>query len=190
MLIELAIAAFVIGIGILALLGLAHVAERAAADAEAETRAALFADEVFITLRLYSDRYAQSTNQTEWVGFWTRVAAGEALPLATEGLPVWKPMTAERPRLSVARSLRHIQAQLIDDLTGRTLAAASTLEKDLTSGLSSTGGVEAAKLVGKAVAERAVAKGISQVVFDRGGRPYHGRVQAVAEGAREAGLVF
>ena len=99
MLIELAIAALVIGIGILALLGLAHVAERAAADAEAETRAALFADEVFITLRLYSDRYAQSTNQTEWVGFWTRVAAGEALPLATEGLSVWEPTTAERPRL-------------------------------------------------------------------------------------------
>jgi len=99
MLIELAIAAFVIGIGILALLGLAHVAERAASDTESETRAALFADEVFTTLRIFSDRYAQSTNQMEWVGFWTRVAAGGALPLATEGLPVWKPMTAERPRL-------------------------------------------------------------------------------------------
>ncbi len=91
MLIELAVAALVIGIGILALLGLAHVAERAASDAEAETRATLFADEVFTTLRLYSDRYAQSTNQMEWLEFWVKVVEGkEALPLAAEWLSLWE----------------------------------------------------------------------------------------------------
>jgi hypothetical protein len=90
MLIELAVAALVIGIGILALLGVAHVAERAAADAEAETRAALFADDVFTTLRLFSDRYAQSTNQKDWVEFWVDVADGEQLPLATEWLSMWE----------------------------------------------------------------------------------------------------
>ena len=98
--------------------------------------------------------------------------------------------TAERPRLSVARSLRHMRAQLVDDLTGQTLAFATTEESALRAGLSGTGNVEAARVVGKALGERALAKGIKRVVFDRGGRPYHGRVGAVAEGAREAGLEF
>ena len=98
--------------------------------------------------------------------------------------------TAERPRLSVFRSLKHVHVQIIDDVAGCTLAAASTVEKALAEGLSSTGSCEAAKAIGKAVGERAVAKGVKQVVFDRGGRPYHGRVAAVAEGAREAGLEF
>ena len=90
MLIELAVAALDIGIGILALLGLTHVAERAAYDAEAETRARLFADVVFTTLRLYSDRYAQSANQMEWLEFWVEVADGKALPLAAEWLSLWE----------------------------------------------------------------------------------------------------
>lgn len=98
--------------------------------------------------------------------------------------------TSQRPRLSVFRSLKHVHVQIIDDVTGTTVAAASTLEKALVEGLSSTGNCEAAKAVGKAVAERALGKGVAQVVFDRGGRPYHGRVAAVAEGAREAGLEF
>jgi len=98
--------------------------------------------------------------------------------------------TAERPRLSVFRSLRHVHVQIIDDVAGHTLAAASTVEKALAEGLGSTGSCEAAKAIGKAVGERALAKGIKRVVFDRGGRPYHGRVAAVAEGAREAGLEF
>ncbi len=93
--------------------------------------------------------------------------------------------TAERPRLDVFRSSKHIYAQLIDDTTGTTLAAASTLEK----GFEGSGGnVEAAGKVGKAIAEKALAKGIKQVVFDRGGFVYHGRVKAVADGAREGGL--
>jgi large subunit ribosomal protein L18 len=96
--------------------------------------------------------------------------------------------TAERPRLSVYRSLNHISAQLIDDVNGRTIAAASTVEKDLRG---KTGGnVEAAREVGKLVAERAKAAGIEQVVFDRGGYIYHGRVKGLAEAAREAGLKF
>lgn len=94
--------------------------------------------------------------------------------------------SAERPRLAIYRSLNHIYAQLIDDERARTLAAASTREKDLSG---STGGnVEAAKRVGKAIAERALAAGIEQVVFDRGGYKYHGRVRALTEAAREAGL--
>jgi large subunit ribosomal protein L18 len=96
--------------------------------------------------------------------------------------------TAERPRLSVYRSLNHISAQLIDDVNGRTIAAASTVEKDMRG---KTGGnVEAAREVGKLVAERAKAAGIEQVVFDRGGYIYHGRVKGLAEAAREAGLKF
>lgn len=93
--------------------------------------------------------------------------------------------TAERPRLAVYRSNRHIYAQVIDDFAGKTLAAASTLS-------GSDGGEpkEAAKAVGKKVAEAAKAAGITQVTFDRGGFMYHGRVQAVAEGAREGGLEF
>jgi large subunit ribosomal protein L18 len=94
--------------------------------------------------------------------------------------------TAERPRLAIFRSLQHIYAQIIDDESGRTLVAASTLEKGLRS---STGGnIEAAKKVGKAIAEKALAAGITKVVFDRGGYVYHGRVKALIEAAREAGL--
>lgn len=94
--------------------------------------------------------------------------------------------TAERPRLSVFRSLKHISAQLIDDTTGRTLAAASSVEK----GLEATGNVEGAKIVGRTLAQRAKEQGISSVIFDRGGFRYHGRVASLAEGAREAGLEF
>ncbi len=96
--------------------------------------------------------------------------------------------TPERPRLSVYRSLSHVYAQVIDDLSGRTLVAASTREKDL--GLGSTGNATAAKTVGAKLAERAKAAGIGQVVFDRGGFRFHGRVKALADGAREAGLQF
>jgi large subunit ribosomal protein L18 len=94
--------------------------------------------------------------------------------------------TGARPRLAIYRSLNHIYAQLIDDEQGQTLASASTTEKDLRGG---TGGnVEAAQRVGRAIAERATAKGITSVVFDRGGYRYHGRVKALADAAREAGL--
>jgi large subunit ribosomal protein L18 len=94
--------------------------------------------------------------------------------------------TAERPRLNIYRSLNHIYAQLIDDQKGVTLASASSLELKLKTG----GNVAAAKEIGKSVAERAVAKGIKKVVFDRGGYLYHGRVKALADAAREAGLEF
>lgn len=96
--------------------------------------------------------------------------------------------TAERPRLAVFRSNRHIAAQLIDDDAGRTIAAASTLEASLRSG--STGGMAAATKVGALLGERARSAGIEAVVFDRGGVQYHGRVAAVADAAREAGLKF
>jgi len=98
--------------------------------------------------------------------------------------------TAERPRLSVYRSLKHIYAQLIDDVQGHTLGAASTLDPELRGQLEKTGDREAAKAVGKLIAERAKAKDITRVVFDRGGNLYHGRVAALAEGAREGGLEF
>lgn len=94
--------------------------------------------------------------------------------------------TAERPRLAVFRSLNHISAQLIDDQTGRTLAAASSQEK----ALEARGNAEGAKKVGAALAERAKAAGITSVVFDRGGFRYQGRVQSLADGARDAGLEF
>jgi large subunit ribosomal protein L18 len=94
--------------------------------------------------------------------------------------------TAERPRLAVYRSNRHIIAQLIDDRAGHTLAAASTVESGLRS--SATGNTSAAASVGKLIAERAKAAGITKVVFDRGGSRYHGRVAALADAAREAGL--
>ena len=95
--------------------------------------------------------------------------------------------TAERPRLSVFRSEKNIYAQIIDDAAGCTLVSASSVEK----GFEGNGGkVEAAKKVGAKVAERALQKGIEEVVFDRGGYIYHGRVQALAEGAREGGLKF
>ncbi|HJR06989.1 MAG TPA: 50S ribosomal protein L18 [Pyrinomonadaceae bacterium] len=94
--------------------------------------------------------------------------------------------SAARPRLTIYRSLNHIYAQLIDDEQGRTIAAASTTEKDLRG---ETGGnIDAAVRVGRAIAERALSNGIEQVVFDRGGYRYHGRVKALADAAREAGL--
>lgn len=94
--------------------------------------------------------------------------------------------TAERPRLAVFRSQKHIYAQLIDDSTGHTLAAASTVEK----GLAATDTVEGAKKVGEALAKRATEKGVKAVVFDRGGFRYHGMVASLADGARAAGLEF
>lgn len=95
-----------------------------------------------------------------------------------------------RARLSVFRSSKHIYAQVIDDENGRTLAAASTLEKDLREQLKTGADQAAAEQIGKRVAERAKAAGVETVVFDRGGYLYHGRVKAVAEGARAAGLAF
>ncbi len=98
---------------------------------------------------------------------------------------------ANRPRLCVFRSLAHIYAQVVDDLAGKTLVAASTLETEVIGGSKKkAGNIAAAKLVGKAIAERARAKGIDAVVFDRGGYLYHGRVKALAEAARESGLKF
>jgi large subunit ribosomal protein L18 len=96
--------------------------------------------------------------------------------------------TPGQPRLAVFRSLKHIYAQVVDDRAGRTLVAASSAEKN--SPVAGGGSVAGAKQVGKLVAERAVEKGIKKVVFDRGGRLYHGRVKALAEAAREAGLEF
>ena len=95
-----------------------------------------------------------------------------------------------RKRLSVFRSSKHIYAQVIDDIKGVTLAAASSVEKDMRGSLKTGANVDAAKAVGKLVAQRAIEKGIKQVVFDRNGFLYHGRVRAVAEGAREGGLEF
>ena len=95
--------------------------------------------------------------------------------------------TPERPRLNVFRSAKHIYAQIIDDVSGKTLVSASSLEKDFACEGTKT---DAAKQVGVTVAERAKAKGIDTVVFDRGGYVYHGRVKALAEGAREGGLQF
>jgi large subunit ribosomal protein L18 len=95
-----------------------------------------------------------------------------------------------RARLSVFRSGRHIYGQIIDDAAGRTLAAASSLDKDLRAALRTGADTEAAKRVGLLLAERAKAAGVEQVVFDRGGYRFHGRVQALAEGAREGGLAF
>ncbi len=98
--------------------------------------------------------------------------------------------TPERPRLSVFRSLAHIYAQVVDDRAGRTLAAASTLDPEIRSQAGSAKKAEAGKLVGQLIARRAKERGIRQVVFDRGGYLYHGRVRALAEGAREGGLEF
>src|ERR1700742_4227738 len=94
--------------------------------------------------------------------------------------------TAERPRLNVYRSLNHIYAQVIDDLKGETIVSASTLANKIATG----GNVAAAKEVGKLVAEQAISKGVKKVVFDRGGYLYHGRIKALADAAREAGLEF
>ena len=98
--------------------------------------------------------------------------------------------TPARPRLCVFRSNANIYVQIIDDTTGTTLASASTLEKDVKSGLPYGGNIEGSRAVGKLIAERAGEKGIQQVVFDRGGYIFHGRVAALAEAAREAGLTF
>ena len=99
-------------------------------------------------------------------------------------------VAAGRPWLSVHRSVKNIYAQIIDDARGMTLASASSLERDLRGSLKSGANIEAASAVGKLVAERATKQGISSVVFDRGGFIYHGRVRALAEAAREAGLKF
>ncbi|MDX9953825.1 MAG: 50S ribosomal protein L18 [Anaerolineae bacterium] len=98
--------------------------------------------------------------------------------------------TPERPRLNVFRSLTHIYAQIIDDSLGHTLVAASTVDGDLRELIAGKAKVEQAKLVGRILAERALQKGVTQVVFDRAGYKYHGRVKALAEAAREAGLDF
>ena len=98
--------------------------------------------------------------------------------------------TAARPRLAVFRSNNHMYAQIIDDVAGNTLVSASTLEKEIKSELNKTNDVEAAAYIGTVVAKRALEKGIKEVVFDRGGFIYQGKVQALAEAAREAGLDF
>ena len=98
--------------------------------------------------------------------------------------------TSQRPRLSVFRSARHIYAQVIDDAQGLTLTAASTLDSEVKNAPKFENKIAAAKFVGKLVGERALDKGIKQVVFDRNGFLYHGRIRSVSEGAREAGLVF
>lgn len=98
--------------------------------------------------------------------------------------------TTQRPRLNVYRSLKHIYAQVIDDSCGCTLVAASTLDKELNGSVEFGGNIEAAQEVGKLIAKKAIEKGIKTVVFDRGGCIYHGRVKALAEAAREAGLEF
>ena len=98
--------------------------------------------------------------------------------------------TADRPRLAVFRSNNHMYAQIIDDAAGNTLVAASTVEKDIKSQLEKTNNVDAAAYVGKVVAERALEAGIKEVVYDRGGFLYHGKVKALADAAREAGLQF
>jgi large subunit ribosomal protein L18 len=98
--------------------------------------------------------------------------------------------TRERPRLNVFRSLRHIYAQVIDDWEGETLVSASTIDSEVRAQLDGLSKVEQARAVGEAVAERALDEGIERVVFDRGGYKYHGRVKALAEGAREKGLEF
>ena len=98
--------------------------------------------------------------------------------------------TAERPRLAVFRSNNHMYCQIIDDVAGNTLVAASTLEKDVKAQCEKTNDVEAAKVLGAAIAKKALAKGIDTVVFDRGGFIYAGKIQALADAAREAGLNF
>ena len=101
-----------------------------------------------------------------------------------------KANSSGRPRLSVHRSSKHIYVQLIDDAAGKTVAAASTLEKDLKSSLKTGADTSAAAVVGKLIAERALKAGVKDVVFDRGGYIYHGRVKALADAAREGGLNF
>jgi len=98
--------------------------------------------------------------------------------------------TAERPRLSVYRSVGHIYVQVIDDRSSHTLVSASSIDKEVKKGLKGGGNIASAKAVGKIIAERAKAAGVVKVVFDRGGYKYHGRVKALADAAREAGLQF
>lgn len=98
--------------------------------------------------------------------------------------------TSERPRLSVYRSLHHIYAQLINDEVGHTLVAASTVDTNISSEIKNGGNIDAAREIGKLIAQRALDKGIKKVVFDRGGHIYHGRVKVLAEAARENGLEF
>ena len=98
--------------------------------------------------------------------------------------------TAERPRLAVFRSNNHMYAQIIDDTVGNTLVSASTLQKDVKAELEKTNNVEAAAYVGTVIAKKAIEKGITSVVFDRGGFIYHGKIKALADAAREAGLNF
>ena len=98
--------------------------------------------------------------------------------------------TAACPRLAVFRSNNHMYAQIIDDTVGNTLVSASTLQKDVKANLEKTNNVEAAAALGKVIAEKALEKGIKEVVFDRGGFVYHGKIQALADAAREAGLEF
>ncbi len=112
-----------------------------------------------------------------------RLRVHERVRQRVEGSP-------ERPRLCVYRSLGHIYAQLIDDRTGKTLVSASSVDKETKKNMKGGGNIAAAKVIGKAVAERAKAAGVVKVVFDRGGYKYHGRVKALADAAREAGLQF
>jgi len=98
--------------------------------------------------------------------------------------------TESRPRLNVFRSIANIYAQVIDDDSGKTVVSASTIDKEIKAQLKTGGNVDAAKMVGQLVGKRAVEKGITSVIFDRGGYQYHGRVAALADGAREAGLKF
>ena len=98
--------------------------------------------------------------------------------------------TTERPRLCVTRSNQHIYAQIIDDTTGRTVASSSSIDADLRSALKSGSNTDSAKAVGESVGRKAIEQGVSEVVFDRSGRLYHGRVKALADGARSAGLTF
>ncbi len=98
--------------------------------------------------------------------------------------------TPEKPRLNVFRSVNHIYVQVIDDFSGKTLTAASSVDKELKGKIATGGNIESAKTIGSLIAKRAKDKGISQVVFDRGGYQYHGRVKALAEAAREGGLKF
>jgi large subunit ribosomal protein L18 len=98
--------------------------------------------------------------------------------------------TPERPRLCVHRTSRHVRAQVIEDQSGHTLVSASSLDKEVRALIKSGGNIAASKVVGKIIAERARAQGVEKVVFDRGGYQYHGRVQALVEAAREAGLQF
>src|SRR3990167_7802084 len=101
-----------------------------------------------------------------------------------------KKRAAGKPRLSVFRSGNHIYAQIINDILGKTVASDSTMEKDMRDKLNTGGNISAADKVGKMIAERALAEGVKEVIFDRGGYRYHGRIKALADAAREAGLTF